>query len=81
MFEDLEQLRPRTGGITQCKISRFLDTLDDKDRNILETALADNVRWSTNGLHIALTKKGVDIGYQVIYRHRRGTCVCRLQNA
>lgn len=81
MFEDLDELRPRTGGMTQCKMDRFLETLDSKDREILEDALADTVKWTTNGLHSALVKKGIDVGYQTIYRHRRNVCVCRLKNA
>lgn len=79
MFQDLDDLLPRKAEI--CKLAKFMQTLDKDDQEILSAALANQHKWSTNGLHVALRQKGVNIGYQVIYRHRTGTCSCEKQNA
>lgn len=79
MFQDLDDLLPRKR--EACKLAKFIDTLDASDKDILNDALANRAKWSTNGLHTALRQKGVEIGYQVIYRHRAGACSCEPQNA
>lgn len=75
MLEDLDDLLPRRGS-TQCKMGQWMDTLEESDRNILDDALANPVKWSTHALYVALRQKNVDMGYGLIYRHRNGTCRC-----
>lgn len=79
MFQDLDDMLPRKA--QACKLAKFIDTLEQNDQEILKAALANQQKWSTNGLHTALRQKGVNIGYQVIYRHRSNTCSCEKQNA
>lgn len=81
MLQDLDDLLPKTAGSDRCKIVRFMETLEEADRKILDEALADTFKWSTHGLHVALRQKGIDIGYQTIYRHRKMTCSCGNKNA
>ena len=75
MLEDLESLLPRRGP-KHCKVGRVLESLEPKDADILRAALANPAKWSVNALHVALRQKGVDLGYQVLYRHRKLSCNC-----
>lgn len=75
MLEDLDTLLPRRGA-HHCKVGRVLESLDANDASILNAALADSAKWSTNALHLALRQKGIDLGYQSLYRHRRLSCNC-----
>ena len=75
MLEDLDSLLPRRGA-KHCKVGRVLESLDPNDASILMAAMEDQAKWSTNALHIALRQKGIDLGYQVLYRHRRLSCNC-----
>jgi hypothetical protein len=80
VLEDLEEHLPRPVKVP-CKFSNILDSLSDSDREILEGALAEKHKWSTHALYIALRQKGIDVGYQTIYRHRKNTCACLAVNA
>lgn len=79
MFQDLDDLLP--GRPQACKLAKFMESLEQSDQDILNAALFNRAKWSTNALHTALRQKGVEIGYQVIYRHRTGACSCEKQNA
>lgn len=80
MLQDLDDLLPvnRRG---RCKVMSVMESLDSADREILWHAVKDTAKWSTHGLHVALRQKGVEIGYQSLYRHRAGTCSCGSKNA
>lgn len=58
-----------------CALARKAAELDDKDRKILEEALADP-RWSTNALRIALNERGFVIGDTGLRAHRMKDCSC-----
>lgn len=80
MLEDLETLIPSRDK-HDCKLNRLMESLEPSDKSILTNALNDQVKWSTHALHVALRKKGFEIGYQSIYRHRKGACACWNKNA
>lgn len=80
MLEDLDTMLRKRGN-NGCKMKDMLAELDASDRDILLKALEDQEKWSTHGLHVALRQKGLDIGYQSIYRHRRRTCSCWSKDA
>lgn len=81
MLEDLDQHMPVRASNFTCKVRDLLGELEAKDADILAAALADDRKWSINGLHTALLAKGVDIGYQSLRRHRFGLCSCKANNA
>ena len=81
MLEDLEQHMPVRNANLTCKVRTVLSDLDESDANILIAALADDRKWSVNGLHTALLAKGVDVGYQSLRRHRFNLCSCKADNA
>lgn len=71
----LENLTPpaRKG---RCAFTRFRETLDSHDVQILDDAMADQ-NWTTHGLAIALRDRGAPLTYQTVYRHRTNTCACK----
>lgn len=71
----LEGLKP-VKKIRPCRIREILAGLDDSDKDILETALADFRNWSTRGLEKALKGRGVEVSDTSIERHRNGICSC-----
>jgi hypothetical protein len=82
MLENLIELKPQRGrSRTRCRLSLIRETLDYSDRQILDDALADRLTWSTRGLLLALTGRGLDISYSTLYHHRNGTCGCEVSNA
>ena len=62
-------------------MGKIMATLDKSDQDILTQALADTATWTTHGLWVALTERGMDIGYTSVYRHRAGYCPCEVTNA
>lgn len=71
----LEDLKPQKR-ITPCGIRRLKEELSPEDAAILEQAVSDAATWSVHGLTDALKKKGLSVGYQVVYRHRNRLCSC-----
>ncbi len=71
----LEDLTPPVRQ-TPCKARAILNTLNDKDRAILESALDDAVLWQANTLANSLKARGVDLGQESIRRHRTKACSC-----
>lgn len=80
LLEDLEEYRPAAKNLP-CRMRSLLESLDEKDADILKKALADHENWSVNGLFTALSKKGIEVGYQAVRRHRLNLCSCRYSNA
>lgn len=80
VLEDLDDHRP-VRSPDGCKFGQLLKSLSDSDRAILEEAVFDRDKWSLNALHAALRKKGLDVGYQTMYRHRNLSCACVATNA
>jgi hypothetical protein len=71
----LDDLNPPSP-ILNCKVRTILQSLDDKDRAILEEALANLEAWKTETLAVALTKRGLTINSKTLSRHRLGQCSC-----
>lgn len=71
----LEGLQPKATA-RGCRIGSILAELDDKDRRILEDALADTGRWSAHGLMVALKERGLFTSIHPIINHRKGICRC-----
>lgn len=72
----LEDLTPPVSRLLTCKIAIILADLDKKDKEILEAALADTVRWGHNPLARALRARGVEVSDTTIAKHRSGDCRC-----
>lgn len=62
--------------VRNCKTRAILESLDAKDRAILEAALADHETWTTGTLARALSQRGLDIKSDTLGIHRRGQCSC-----
>jgi hypothetical protein len=71
----LEGMKPAVDA-RGCRVGSVLAELDDSDRQILEDALADSVRWSAHGLMNALRERGVHMSIHPILNHRKGICRC-----
>jgi hypothetical protein len=59
-----------------CKTRTVLESLDEKDRKILQAALDDRQKWSNYGLAKALSERGILIKGDTLGIHRRGDCSC-----
>lgn len=76
MLENLNQFANRTSYPNGCKLGALRKSLDESDQKILDDALANVDGFSTNSLYQGLRNLGFDVGYQTVYRHRRGLCAC-----
>jgi hypothetical protein len=70
----LEGLTPKKQA-RPCKIKTILETLEAKDKKILEEALFDT-EWSVTGLSKALNSRGILVSDTPIAAHRTGRCSC-----
>lgn len=62
--------------VRNCKTRAILESLDAKDRAILEAALSDFDTWSNGTLARALNNRGIGIKSDTLGIHRRGGCSC-----
>jgi hypothetical protein len=58
-----------------CKVRTLLESLEAKDKQILEAALT-NDDWPTFTLATELRKRGMTISEHPIRKHRAGGCSC-----
>jgi hypothetical protein len=58
-----------------CKVRTVLESLDAKDKDILNEALA-NEQWSSNALARELSKRGIPISEKPIMAHKGKGCSC-----
>lgn len=72
MLEDITP-PPNTRG---CRVGKILAELEPSDRQILEDALADTVRWSSHGLMTVLKQRGLPVSIHPIISHRKQICQC-----
>jgi hypothetical protein len=72
MLEDMTPPKPHN----RSRIAEILESLDDKDRQILLNALDDKA-WSTHALAKALTDRGLKISDTVIQRYRQANDLAR----
>lgn len=61
---------------TACKVRTLILSLDAKDAEILEQALADVHLWPARTLQNALSERKIVISDISIGRHRKGQCSC-----
>lgn len=59
-----------------CNYAELLKSLEPKDQEILEAAMADEKTWSAYGLHAALKKRGIRLNDKAIAKHRAKECSC-----
>ena len=76
----LENLEPPTK-VLPCKVRTVMATMSQQDIDILNAALADTVKWADWPLYKALEARGVEVSPNVLTKHRRNLCSCRLLNA
>ena len=81
MLEHLQQTKRGNYGPGNCKVQFILESLDDKDRDILLTVLDDVNNYSTHGIFAGLRSAGLMIGYGTLDRHRKNLCACGVSNA
>jgi hypothetical protein len=61
---------------TACKVRTLLASLESKDAEILEVALANVHLWPARTLQNALAERKIVISDISIGRHRKGQCSC-----
>lgn len=61
---------------TACKVRTLLQTLEPKDAQILEQALANHHLWPARTLQNALADRKLIVSDISIGRHRKGQCSC-----
>ena len=71
----LEGLQPPQR-VYNCRVRSVLETLDAKDKKILETALDSLDLWPVRTLSIELKRRGLVLSDSAIANHRRGSCSC-----
>ena len=59
-----------------CKVRTLLASLDSKDAQILEAALANVHLWPARTLQNALIERKIIVSDVSIGRHRKGQCSC-----
>lgn len=59
-----------------CKVRTLLQTLDNKDAEILKQAVNDESAWPARTLQNALEHRGVILSDLTINRHRKKLCSC-----
>jgi len=67
-------LKKKTPNNFQCRVKNLLDSLDDKNRAALETAINGNL--SPYVITRAIKSEGLTLSENTIYKHRRGECIC-----
>lgn len=72
----LEGLEPNKSKSVYCKVAQTLETLEKKDQDILNQALADKEKWSDKGLSNALRERGVSLADTTLSKHRKLICAC-----
>jgi len=60
---------------TPCRVRDVMETLEPKDQDILEKALADPA-WGTKTLSNALRERGLQVSETPLTKHRAGRCSC-----
>jgi hypothetical protein len=58
-----------------CKVRTILESLESKDRDILNQALADS-QWTAGALARELTQRGLPISDKPVLAHKRKGCSC-----
>jgi DNA-binding HxlR family transcriptional regulator len=70
----LEGMKPQVNK-PACKVRSILESLDDKDKQILIQALSDD-QWTATALARELTARGIPISDKRVMVHKRKECSC-----
>ena len=62
--------------VYNCRVRSVLETLDAKDKKILESAIASADLWPARTLSNALKQRGMVLSDGAISQHRKGSCSC-----
>lgn len=62
--------------VFSCRVRSVLETLEAKDKKILETALASVDLWPARTLSNELKKRGLVLSDSAISTHRKTACSC-----
>lgn len=83
LAKDLREAKNAIRSNNQCTFGRMMTTLDAEDRKALEVAL-NNEQLQTISIYRALESNGINVGYDVLARHRRrkngGGCRCPIES-
>jgi hypothetical protein len=71
----LENLEP-SFNLRSCKVRTTIESLEPKDRAILENALNDS-RWTPHSLSTALAQRGIALADKLIRKHQVERCSCQ----
>jgi hypothetical protein len=71
----LENLEP-SSNLRSCKVRTIIESLEPKDRAILEKALTDN-KWTPHSLSAALAQRGITLADKLIRKHQVQRCSCQ----
>jgi hypothetical protein len=71
----LEGLKPPSA-YRSCKVSTVAQTLSDKDKEILLSAIADANNWPIVTLSRALQERGIMLSASPLTSHRAKACAC-----
>lgn len=62
--------------VSVCKVTLIVNSLDDKDAEILIEALNDLQKWTSHALSNALNARGLTVTRETLATHRRRACRC-----
>jgi hypothetical protein len=71
----LDGLEPQKT-VRPCRVRSILAQLDDKDVDILDSALKSPELWPAKTLSNALKQRGLVVSDGAISGHRKGSCSC-----
>lgn len=71
----LENFEPESK-LLPCKVRTIAESLDAKDRAILEAALSDD-RWTPHSLSTGLANRGLVLSDKSIRKHQLKQCSCK----
>lgn len=83
LAKDLQTAKNTIRSNNICTIGRMIQTLDPEDQKALEVAF-NNPQLQTVAIYRALQSNGIEVGYDVLARHRRrkngGGCRCPIES-
>lgn len=77
LAKSLSEIKGRVNNPDICPVERIMKTLDSEDRTALISVMKSTA--STRSIHQALRAAGHQIDRQLLGLHRKGLCLCALQ--
>lgn len=59
-----------------CKVALVVETMTDKDKDILLSAILDRESWPIKSLSRELVKRGIQLSDTPLSNHRSKACAC-----